>query len=309
MARGRAAGRGRGRGKGRGEPAAEFVAIEDLSPADDREAPEADDEGDAFEDSDSKDTHDEAIASPSDSEESNADDDDMLMRFVVAGGEVNGGEEHAQQDEVIEGGDGEDFVEVHADMLSDGLEELDDPGPSTAEVAAPVVAPLIDGDPAHEPIIHDPSASSSSGDPAPPPRDVPDPYDLLPRKPEGDVMHVLPNGCRIVYYAKTKKFEADCCNLQKHGRCRKTMSALGPTGRYLFSNPGQGRPLAFLMLWCRGHSLDTQREHLYVQPTFEIRRAARERIYASKYHTLRQLAACERRPFPTEGWEPEILEG
>ena len=99
------------------------------------------------------------------------------------------------------------------------------------------------------------------------------------------------SGChRLVYYKDKKAFYGICGQKGHGGRCRKTRVSIGNK-----KHPAQGRPLAFLLAWCRQCEKTTSSDHhKWVSfPTREERFEARGELLANP--EALQLLKYERR--------------
>lgn len=163
------------------------------------------------------------------------------------------------------------------DDISDGLGELGEIAPDLAddatvqELRAPMAGNQADAAP--QPQARAPSGPASSS--TAPNAAVAPP---LPARPAGDVLYMMEGGSRIIWFAKSRTFEASCSNTAQHGRCRLTRTSQPAKGNQLLSNPFQGRPLAMLLAWCQECDQERRAEHLAFTPSFESRVAARNRI-------------------------------
>jgi len=119
---------------------------------------------------------------------------------------------------------------------------------------------------------------------------------------------VFENGAQIRWYPNLRKSEGICSNAA-HGRCVLTRTAQPARGRTLGTNPWQGRPLgkiAFFCLNCDCDAFNSKATHLYMEPSVEERRAAREALKAQP--RAARLFTFERKRFDGEPEEPYFLQ-
>eukprot|EP00971_Amphidinium_carterae_P171885 3407976-Amphidinium_carterae.2 len=128
-----------------------------------------------------------------------------------------------------------------------------------------------------------------------------------PSVPAAAVCHV--EGGYIAYHHSKQGFECHC-NVQAHGRCLISRTALGRVSRRDGQRHG-GRPLGLMLCWLKDgkkHSCrDMHREKGLWQWTQEERLAARAVLQESEGG--RDLLGFERQCRPGEPEEPETLEG
>ena len=111
----------------------------------------------------------------------------------------------------------------------------------------------------------------------------------LARQPADCEYHLEGGVGRLVYYASTSRFVAEC---KIHDKCAKTRSSTGSDRR---NAKAQGRPLGHLAAWLEtAGRFPDKKSHFDFRPSLEARSSARERL--TRQSDSEQLRGAERQP-------------
>lgn len=179
-------------------------------------------------------------------------------------------------------------------------EQPEEPAPAVA-AEQPVVGPQAkrEAEPPEPLAAWAPAASLRGRGPAP---GIPEAAGTPGR---GEATYIVADIGRVTYYRKGA-FEANC---RHHlGDCRKTRTNKPPSGWRIAASPGQGRPVAELVVWLeKAAEFSSASDHMAFTPPVATRASARERLVASGGHAAASLMAFERPLRPTEAADESAI--